>query len=784
MRISDGLDKSIVRFSPACLQDTTRLGVLLTLLALLAPGDFSLASETLSLTENGKTQYVITVPVNPAPPVRTAAKELQSFLRQVTGATLPIASEADSADEVPQIVLGPSQRCKQLLPDTDLEQLGHDGIIIKSLGNKLVLAGRPPRGTLYAVYSFLEDIVGCRWWTSTESHVPKLPSLHVSTTLDVRHVPPLRYREAFYRDTFDGATAARFKLNGHHHQVPPEYGGHYQFVGFVHTFFPFLPPSKYFAQHPEWYSEIDGKRTAERSQLCLTNREMLEEMIKVALERLRSQPQAGFISISQNDWHGRCQCKACRALEAEEGSPSGPLLHFVNAVAKGIEKEFPDVLVETLAYQYTRKPPLKVKPRDNVVVRLCSIECSFIQPLGTGEQNIAFRRDIEGWSKVAPKLFVWDYVTNFSNYIVPHPNMRVLAPNIRFFTDNHVIGLFEQGDSQSTIGDFLRLRAWLLAHLMWDPSRDEEALIAEFLKGYYGAAAPHLRRYLNIIHDAGERSGVYLRCFMSDTSPYLSLDDLNAATRAFSETQAAVAGDPVLSRRLQRERLPLDHVWLQRYYALRRTAKIQDKEFLGPEDPEAACRQFIRLAHEFKVGNYRERHAFGEYEPLLRARLRPLGPPPEECRVLPENDWVDCQDNQLQLGRPGEWTELVKDASASDGMAVRMPGSHREWALQKRLSPEFSTPGRWRCVVVARVDATATTGPALSMGIYDVANQKGVAYKNVSLEGTDLSEYQLFDLGTHELNSNMYIWVAPPQRADEVQAVFVDRIYLIRDRQQ
>ena len=107
----------------------------------------------------------------------------------------------------------------------------------------------------------------------------------------------------------------------------------------------------------------------------------------------------------------------------------------------------------------------------------------------SGEQNEAFRRDIEGWSKIAPQLFVWDYVTNFSSYIVPHPNMRVLAPNIRFFTDHHVIGLFEQGDSQSTIGDFLRLRAWLLAHLMWDPARDEEALIAEFLQGYYGAGS-------------------------------------------------------------------------------------------------------------------------------------------------------------------------------------------------------------------------------------------------------------------------------------------------------
>ena len=118
-------------------------------------------------------------------------------------------------------------------------------------------------------------------------------------------------------------------------------------------------------------------------------------------------------------------------------------------------------------------------------MRLCSIECSFVQPL-EGKQNETFCNDIRAWSRVAPHLFIWDYVTNFSNYILPHPNMRVLAPNIRFFVDNHVIGLFEQGDSGCSVGDFVRLRAWLLAHLMWDPRRDPQLLIRELPKATMG----------------------------------------------------------------------------------------------------------------------------------------------------------------------------------------------------------------------------------------------------------------------------------------------------------
>ena len=70
-----------------------------------------------------------------------------------------------------------------------------------------------------------------------------------------------------------------------------------------------------------------------------------------------------------------------QAVDAEEGARPDSLLRFVNAVAADIEDEFPDVAIDTLAYQYTRKPPRTSRPRPNVIVRLCSIECSFRVPL-------------------------------------------------------------------------------------------------------------------------------------------------------------------------------------------------------------------------------------------------------------------------------------------------------------------------------------------------------------------------------------------------------------------
>jgi len=732
----------------------------------------------LRLSVDGQSLYVIVVAEDAIAPEHTAAEELRDHLEAVTGARLPIRSEAEAGEASPRIVVGPGPAFRAAFPDLDLATLKHDGIVMRRVDETLYLAGGRPRGTLYAVYTFLEDVVGCRWWTATERFVPHTPTLALPA-LDVVYVPQLQCREAFYRGAFDGVFAARCKCNGHFEQVPPEYGGHYSILGWCHTFNQILPPEKYFEQHPEWYSEIEGKRVAERSQLCLTNLEMRAEFVKNALERLRADPDAGIISISQNDCHGQCQCPKCRALEQHEGAASGPVIHFVNAVAAEIEKEFPEVLVETLAYSYTRQAPRHVRPRKNVLIRLCSIECSFSQPLATGPQNEAFSKDIEAWSAIAHQLYIWDYVTNFRNYILPHPNLRVLAPNIRFFVDHKAIGLFEQGDSQCACGDFVDLRAWVLAHLMWDPPRDPEALVAEFLNGYYGAAAEPLQQYLDHTHDAVERSGAYLRCYMEDTAAWLNLEDLERATDLFDEAERRVAGDPVLGRRVSRARMPLDHVWLKRYHALRRVVKHAGRPWRGPEDPVAFCDAFVGKAYDFDVGSYAESRPFNQYEPLLRGRFRPPASAPAECEGLDADDWVDVQDNECRLHGYGTLTTIIDDPKASDGKAARMPADHKQWAVQYPVSADLAALGALRCCVVARCQPKAESGPAFQLGIYDIRTRADVARQDVPIED---AQYHTYDLGVHTLTDGMYFWVAPMKNPDQVEAVYVDRIFCMREK--
>ena len=578
-------------------------------------------ANAMTLTEKSKTDYCIVIALNAIASEKTAATELQQYLKQVTGAEFPIKTEYEVKAGTPEILVGPSLTVKRLLPDVDWAKLGQDGIVIRTIGDKLILAGGRPRGTLYAVYTFLEDTVGIRWWTSTESYVPIKKTLRIPE-LSVNYTPKLRSREAHYRDPNENPLfAAKLKLNGHFYPIPPEYGSHVGFVGFVHTSYGLIPPDKYFATHPEWFSEINGKRVNQGAQLCLTNEEMRKELVKNALEWIRREPAGGILSVSQNDCFNPCQCARCKAVAEEEESESGPMIRFVNAVAEDIQKEYPDILVETLAYQYTRKPPLHVKPRNNVVVRLCSIECDFSKPLDS-EANKAFRDDLLGWKAVAPNLFIWDYVTDFWCYLQPHPNMRVLAPNIRFFVDNNTIGLFEQGDSYTTIGDFVRLRTWLFAHLEWDPSRDENKLISEFLTGYYGPAAPYVQQYLDLIHDTFDKSGLALPCGNRNLS-YLTLPVMNQATELFAKAEQAVAKDPVLARRVRRDRMPLDFAWLMRYNDLKKEADAGNLPFAGPNDPVKACDDYIALAHECNAKFFSEGSPFDPRMAEVKAMFTP-----------------------------------------------------------------------------------------------------------------------------------------------------------------
>ena len=527
-------------------------------------------ADAITIAKDGVAECTIVVAKDASQAVRYGADELAGFLGEVTGTKFKIMHSADMGNG--NIFVGP-KAASQADPHFTTDGLGSEGIVIRTMGKNFILAGGEPRGTLYSVYTFLEDHVGCRWWTPTESTIPNKPTLTVDN-LNIRYVPVLEYRVTSYLGASNGDFSARSKYNGTYHNLSSRQGGKvgYEAGWFVHTFWSLLPPDKYFGTHPEWYSLINGERTIKapnypHSSLCLTNEDMKAELIKNAKAHIDQYPDAQLISVSQNDDAGppnRCECDKCRAIE-NQGQPSDLMITFVNSVAEALENDpaYSHMKVTTLAYHYTQAPPLTVVPRDNVYTRLCDIRASFSVPL-SHPRNYEFADDLKGWSAITDRILIWDYVGNFTYSHLPHPNLRVLGSNIQYFVANGVKGYFAQGPRLAGV-EMEELRVWVLSKLMWNPSLDGQKLIEEFCNGYFGRAGKHIIAYIDVVHDAVEATDDKLGLSSPPTAKFLSFDTLQKSWVRLKAAEEAVQDDAELKFRVQVAQLPVLYTFMERW---------------------------------------------------------------------------------------------------------------------------------------------------------------------------------------------------------------------------
>lgn len=446
--------------------------------------------------------YSIVRPVKASPSQLYAAAELQKFIEEMTGVKLPVITDDGPLPER-AVLLGDTLHTAGVLgAAVDVASLGDDGFRIVTRAPHVLIIGGSVRGTLYGVYEALECFGGCRWYASWHSVIPKQDRFSVPV-VDETQKPAFAVREPWWFDLRDGDFAARSKVNGNRARLIEKHGGKNRFGLFGHSFRQLCPCDEFFDAHPEYFSEIEGKRVKDDTQLCLTHPDVLQIVTERLFARIRQDPAAKLWSVSQNDNKNFCTCPACKAVDDHEGSSSGTLIRFINQVAGAVEKEFPDVVIVTFAYQYTRKPPKTLRPHRNVMPWLCDGECEFSFPIaqsGKSEENLRFMEDLQGWSRISDKLYVWDYTTNFRHFVAPFPNVKALQGNVRLFRDHRVTGLLEQGDQQGRHADFAELKVWLLAKWLWNPDLPQEALLQDFFKGYYGAAAPFVRQYFDEVH--------------------------------------------------------------------------------------------------------------------------------------------------------------------------------------------------------------------------------------------------------------------------------------------
>ena len=372
-----------------------------------------------------------------------------------------------------------------IVVDASLEQ---DSYKIEVTENGMTVTG-DKNGVLYGVYNFLEKYAGIRFFTPTLEICPKgeitLPMGEI-----LSHNPAMKARRLTWHCIASSPEwcvkhGINFGVN-----IPEELGGQRLNYGklFVHTI--------------NILAETTYPYPAYGTNPCVTDPTVLATVIKNVRKALEENPAINILSVSQNDFEGWCHCPNCRKIEEEEGSPAGPLLRFVNAIAEDLEKDYPNVIVDTLAYKYTQTTPKITKPHKNVCIRLCSINCCFTHPLENKDcpRSQKFYNDIVNWGKICDKLHIWDYTTNFHYYISTFPNFGVLHKNMKFFAENNVVSMFPQGNGQGVSGEFGEVRAYLLAKLMWDPYMDEETYyrhMDEFLEAYYGAGWQNVRKFID-----------------------------------------------------------------------------------------------------------------------------------------------------------------------------------------------------------------------------------------------------------------------------------------------
>lgn len=555
------------------------------LLAVLLACDFIYAQK-ITLAENGKSAYTIIMPSQPTIVEVQAAKVLQDYLFRISSVKLPVGYDSQKP-VAKEILVGNVQRAE--VKDVMYAVLKDDGVLIKTNGKKLIITGGSKKGVLYAVYTFLDKYLGCRKYASDVTVVPKKKIISLPSIND-QQLPAFSFRETFYNDAYDPEYMDWHKL----HSFEGRGTDKSQWGYWVHTFHSLLDPKEYGAAHPEYFSfyngqrhaglipSWDGKNVQPEAQLCLSNPEVLEIVCKNLKTAIDKKPEALYWSVSQNDNVNYCKCDKCAELDKKyaafapedkmysthggEKYPalgSGSIIWFINQVAE----RFPDKIISTLAYQYSRVPPKDIVPAKNVNIMLCSIESSRNDPMEIGDTS--FASDLRGWGKITNNILIWDYTIRFSNLLAPFPNLRVLQPNIQFLRRNNVSALFEQGNIQKG-GEAAPLRAYLIARMLWNPDINIQKEMDEFLKVYYGIAAPDVKEYINLLHDNNQSGkGVKMSIFGSpkqDKETFLSEALIARYNAIFDRAERKVANDETLLVRVKSARLPV-------YYAMLEIAK-------------------------------------------------------------------------------------------------------------------------------------------------------------------------------------------------------------------
>jgi hypothetical protein len=496
------------------------------------------------LAANGQSNYSIVLPQNYSAIEKKAAVIIQGYFKKVTGVGLSIQTE-DVFKGNPAVFIGNTQKKYA----SQEQRLNGEALAIVTNQLDVFIRGGSGKGIIYAAYTFVDKYLGCKKYDEGPAFCPEQQTLSIPANQTDVQQPAFVYRQSYYPQSADEEYLQWHKL----HRFEDLWGL------WGHSFFKIIPPSQYFATNPQLFSEVNGKRVPR--QLCLSNPTVLSLTVDYLKKAMDKNPDAIYWSIAQNDGGGYCTCPACRKIDNLAGGPQGSVIRFVNQVAA----HFPDKQFTTLAYLYSRHPPVNTRVANNVFVMLSTIDAERQKDIENEPSAKGFRNDLSGWAAVTPNLFIWDYTTQFTNYLTPFPSYQDVQTNLAFYKKAGVKGVLMHGSSDG-YSDMAELNSYLQAEALWDTKMDVQAVMHNFIQGYYGPAAGYMEEYVKQLNINAHRQGVKMDIYgspVNSAGDYLSPAALKSYNALFDAAEKAVKGNALFEGRVLRARLPITYVFLQ-----------------------------------------------------------------------------------------------------------------------------------------------------------------------------------------------------------------------------
>lgn len=511
--------------------------------------------------------------------ISTAAKELQAYIKKLSGAEVPIISDETDPPAGPLILVGRSRLTDAMadakIPAGLTPSRAEEGFVILCRGDRLLLAGNdegPYHGTEYAVYALLENL-GVRWFMPGdfgEVLPPAQPTIDIAD-MELRETPDFRQRNWWVHTTpemleQEKRWKIRNRMNPDNMFAPPGDSSVRDFVA----------DAALAATRPELFARnLDG--TTNPHLPNLSNPEAVQIAADKMKERFRADPKLGSIGIAPDDGVPRDfnpetakRNQGFTDLLGREGVPTEmsvteEWIQFVNAIAREVAKEFPDRIVTTNGYANRNTPPVGVKIEPNISIMFAAIWSDTIHAYDNPRSWQMQRQGqfLRQWCELSDKVWLYNYsYAMLVSGLTPVPQTRKLARDYPLMKQWGAVGFMDEARNQWIEGGITT--KYIRARLSWDADADVEAILDDYFARWYGGAAWPAQRFWVALEEAMETTP-----FLGHEDrilPYVYTPELMSELEAHAAAAEAAADTDRAKLHVRVDRLILEH--LKHYMAM------------------------------------------------------------------------------------------------------------------------------------------------------------------------------------------------------------------------